>query len=1284
MIKKSFLWFYRIAFDLLGFFAVAFLSAIITIQYFFLPHFDDYKGRITDKISQTLGQKVTIGEMTAKWDGLNPHFSIFNIDIYDKENRVALSLEHVEASLSWTSIPMLEPRLASLAIYKPDLTIRRETDGTIYVAGISMSGPSRPEFPNWLLRQASVNVVDADIIWQDEFRHAPELELNHLNLQLENPAWDSLRGRHQFSLKATPSAASSKPIDIRGNVLGKDVSQIDQWYGTVYAKIEGTDLAAWRNWLNYPFDLREGHGAAQFWVDFSDSKIEAFTSDLQLNDVATRLPYHGVNAGEESRFNEIAGRIKWKQLSGGQEIQGENLKLVTADNLNMKSGKFSIRDRLIKNEKVVQGNVHLDEIQLATLNKITAYFDLPSNIEQALNETEPKGQLRKLNLTWLSKGNTLPEYALTADFTGFGLNPYSKLSMPGFSNLSGKVKVDQNQGKLELQTKSATLTFPGILRWPIPADSLVGEVKWQTKDDALNIDVNRLFIKNAHFNGEVDGSYKRKGNGSQYIDLSARANNVDLQNGRFYYPLVVSKDTVNWLDTSILSGRGEDVNLTLRGDLKDYPWNGKNGLFRVTAKVHNAVLDHSTGWPKLEGIDLDMLFEGKRMELNATAGHVFGNQIKKAKVTIPDLMIDDNVLDVVGEAQGPVPDAIKYINSSPIQKIASGFTDYLKTSGNGKLMLNLHIPLTKVNASKIKGSYTVINGSMQSASIPELTKLNGAMDFTESSINANNVNAMSYGGPAQFSINTDKNHSIQIVAKGHVVDTGLRKAFGTLIPSSIIGGADWSAKAQVANSQTDISIRSNLVGIGSNLPFPLGKAVGESMLLSIDKKQTSTTQDIVKVSLGSAVSAKFARVTQNGITKIDRGDIAINGPSEINGSKGVTLHGNFDGLDVDDWLDQLDKNTSTTSQSGIAISRVDLTSNYLDLFERRINSAKITAKAADQAWLINLKSNEINGDIKWSPEGNGKITANLSTLTFPDPTPDAAKKATNSAPTQLNVKYPALDVIADSFEINKKKMGRLELQAKEQFGNWGIDKLRLVNADSTLTASGEWNNWKRRPNTLLRFNWEISDMGKALKRLNYGDTIKGGSAEISGQLKWAGSPHEFDIPNLAGNLHLDAKKGQILKVEPGVARLFGVLSLQNLPRRLTLDFKDMFSSGFAFDKITADVNINKGVMHSDNFKMEGPAAKVEIKGDTDLDKETLHLHVRATPYISDTVSLAAFAGGPAVGAAAFVAQKLLKDPLNKIAENEYEIVGTWTDPQERDTKPTGPSKPGVNLSPLNQ
>jgi uncharacterized protein (TIGR02099 family) len=1091
-------------------------------------------------------------------------------------------------------------------------------------------------------------------------------------LQLENPAWDSLRGRHEFSISATPSAGSSKPIDIRGKVFGNDVGKIEQWHGTLYAKVEGTDIAAWRNWLDYPFDLREGQGAAQLWVDFSDNQVDSFSTDVAFNKVVTRLPYNGV----ENSFNRIAGHLKWIRHADGQEIQGEGIKIVTSDDLNMRSGKFSIRERTIKQEKIIEGDVLLDEIQLETLNKLTPYFTLPANVTKAIEETAPLGKLNKLHLAWQSKGETLPKYALSADFLHLSILPYTKYSLPGFTNLSGKIDIDQSQGKLTLDSSAATLNFTPVLRWTLPADQLAGEVDWKINNKNLSLDVKRLALKNEHLDAELEASFSSDGAQKQILDLTGHVSHVDLKYGRFYYPNRLSKDTVDWLDNSILSGRGEDVNVRIKGDLKDYPFSdGKKGILKVTANLKDAVLDYSEGWPKVEGVNLAMLFEGKRMELNASAGHLLGNEIKKAKITIPDLEANENVLDIVGELQSPVSEGVKFLNASPIAKLASGFTETLKTTGNGKLNLNLHIPLNHSAETKVKGTYLISNGSMLSESIPELTKLNGTIEFTESSINANNINTWAYGAPAVFSVNTDKNHAIQISAHGRLTDAGLKKSFDNLLPSTISGSTEWVAKAKIQNSQSEVSIHSSLVGLSSKLPAPLGKSITEAMPLLIEKKPISATQDAIKVSLGQSINAKLIRTSQNGITKIDKGDIGINVVPEITSQKGLSLRANLENLDIDEWLAQLDKSAGTNASSHVAINRIELTTQHLDIFDRRINALKLNARSTDNSWIMNLKSDEVTGDLKWSQDGNGKLSGNLANLIFPSPTPDAAKSPTHPVVKQLNLKYPALDITADNFEIGKKKFGRLELQAKEQLGNWGIDKLRLTSADGVINANGEWNNWKNRPNTRLRFNWEINDMGRALKRLDIGDMIKGGSAEITGQLKWSGSPHEFDIPNLSGSLHLDAKKGQMLQVEPGVGRLFSILSLQNLPRRLTLDFKDLFSSGFTFDKINADVNIERGIMYSDNFKMAGPTAQVEIKGETDLDKETQHLYIKVKPFISDTLSLAAFAGGPAVGAAAYIAQKILKDPLNKIAETQYEIVGTWSNPQEKDSKATSPIPP---------
>src|SRR5690606_28259880 len=109
--------------------------------------------------------------------------------------------------------------------------------------------------------------------------------LNDLQLTIENPVWERLLNRHRFALKATPSAGSSHPIDLRGNLYGSDVGNLKDWRGTVYGRMDGTDISAWRKWVDYPFDLSEGYGAARFWFDFADGQAKRLTSDVILQKV---------------------------------------------------------------------------------------------------------------------------------------------------------------------------------------------------------------------------------------------------------------------------------------------------------------------------------------------------------------------------------------------------------------------------------------------------------------------------------------------------------------------------------------------------------------------------------------------------------------------------------------------------------------------------------------------------------------------------------------------------------------------------------------------------------------------------------------------------------------------------------------------------------------------------------------------------------------------------------------------------------------------------------------
>ena len=176
--------------------------------------------------------------------------------------------------------------------------------------------------------------------------------------------------------------------------------------------------------------------------------------------------------------------------------------------------------------------------------------------------------------------------------------------------------------------------------------------------------------------------------------------------------------------------------------------------------------------------------------------------------------------------------------------------------------------------------------------------------------------------------------------------------------------------------------------------------------------------------------------------------------------------------------------------------------------------------------------------------------------------------------------------------------------------------------------------------------------------------MRGGQATLAGKLSWRGAPTRIDFPSLSGNMTLEAGSGQFNKLEPGVGRLLGILSLQSLPRRITLDFRDVFSSGFAFDRISGSIDVARGVLHTDDLEIRGPAARVHMRGSADIDAETQDIKVSVQPTLSESVAVGAAAGlvNPVAGVVAYVAQKVLSDPIEKFFSYEYTITGTWDDP----------------------
>ncbi len=1293
MLKKSMLWLWRSALWLTGVMLSIILIAALTIQFWVMPNIGEYKNTIASFATKAVGQKVTIGDINAHWHGINPQISISNIDIFDAENRLALQLKNTEASLSWLSIPVLEPRLDALTIRSPELTIRRIASGEIFVAGISMSGESKPALPNWLLRQNAVEITQAKIIWLDEKRNAPALSLDNFNLSLHSPLWRGLVKNHSFKVSTIPSVGTRNPILIDGSFYGDDASQTQEWDGHINLALKNTNLAAFKAWIDYPIDVHTGIGSTNIKADFKNHELQSVSSNVDIQDLQIQTK-PGVSP---LKLYKLSGNLNFENLSKFQLIGATTAKTgykfsvdrlsASADNgLKLQDLKADYSNTTVGKQTF---NLELASFNLAGVHNYLELLPLPAELHQHIAAAAPSGTLENLELYWEAVNNQTTAYRVNSELKNLSINAQEQL--PGFNNLSGELKASQKGGQLLLDTTNSKLDLKGILRWPVPINSLNGKVSWNIKDKITEINVIDLDISNPHLSGTLNASYKMDGIKGGFLDLTGKFDKGDAKYALYYYPIMLGEATLHWLDTSILAGHAEDINLTVKGRLADFPFVDSNnrldpklGVFRASAKLSNILLEYGTGWPVINNLGLDLLFEGKRMELNAHTGKILGNQIIKSKTTIAQLDADYPILNITSEVTGPVSEGINFVNKSPVLEVTQGFTESLKTSGSGKLSLGLMIPMQNLDAAKYKGLYQITNGSMESANIPALSQINGLLEFTESSLAARNIKAYAFGSPLAFNLSSGKDKTIRVAARGRLSEDGLKQLFREQsfekVSNYISGSTEWTGNILIQKPHVDISIRSDLAGISSKFPAPLDKAADQQLNLLIDKKEDASS-DTIRVTLGNKIAARIIRSAENNKLKFQHADIRFNPDASFGSADtettqnsqlaGISINGKLDYLNADDWRYVI-KNIANGSkqQAQFSIQKTALTINALDIFDRRINNLKISNIANKEGLQANIQSREITGDLQWINQNNGKLIARLSNLTIPGNAPDklsAIKDSGNTAPQQfvkLEQDYPALDIVADNFEFNKKNFGALELVAYPQNDNWDIQKIKFSNPDSVISAEGQWNNWIRSPNTFLNVSWDIKDLGNTLKRFGYPDTVKDGAGELKGRLHWPGSPSQFDTTRLNGELEFEVRNGQILQVQPGVGRLLGLLSLQSLPRRLTLDFRDLFSNGFAFDKINATVKISQGVMRSDNFVMSGPAADVEMKGETNLQKETQHLFVKVMPRISDSLSLAALAGGPLAGAVAFLAQKVLKDPLNKIISTEYEITGTWDNPQE--------------------
>ncbi len=539
------------------------------------------------------------------------------------------------------------------------------------------------------------------------------------------------------------------------------------------------------------------------------------------------------------------------------------------------------------------------------------------------------------------------------------------------------------------------------------------------------------------------------------------------------------------------------------------------------------------------------------------------------------------------------------------------------------------------------------------------------------------------------------------------------------------GGAAYTASLGFRRSAVDVVVSSNLEGMALNLPAPLSKSAEtalpfrfENTLLRDSMAPGQKLQDQLTLSIGRLASVIFVRDVSGPEARVVRGTIGVGlepGESVPMPSSGVVANIALARVDLDAW----DKVLSSAAGSGLSPpattasapsvtpgSRSALSAATLDYLPtqlairagellyggRKLNNVVVGGSRDGLNWRANMDATELNGyfEIRQpSGVGAGRVYARLARLSLGTSTANEVESILDEQPANI----PALDIVVDDLELRGKKLGRVEIDAVNRGAQavareggvreWRLNKFNVYMPEAVLTATGNWvavnaqslpgvpaatsrgpRGGLDRRRTVMNFKLDIADSGELLKRFGMNDLIRRGKGKMEGQVAWLGSPLSLDYPSMSGQFNVNIEAGQFLKADPGIAKLLGVLSLQSLPRRLTLDFRDVFSDGFAFDFVRGDVTINQGLAATNNLQMKGVNAAVLMEGSADIAKETQDIKVVVVPEINaGTASLIATVINPAIGLGSFLAQFFLRRPLIQANTQEFQIDGSWADPK---------------------
>lgn len=1222
-----------------------------------LPWLAEHPQRVADWISERVGREVRLARVEGLWTRSGPRLVLDNLEIAaSTPDAEPLKLPRAELALNLYAAFQRNRAWNEFRLVGLDLALVRGADASWQLHGVDL-GPDTSSTSMGAL--GALVLVDLKLGIVDPSRNidlallVPELRVVNLG------ATTRVLGR--IGSARTEASALSMVADI----------DLAARSGRLYVGGRGLDLAELgAGQAIAGISAPAGTGDIELWSRWQQGRIDDMRLRLDLRDTvlaasAPVLAGKAVSVTPRSHFEHLGLSARWLRNGDDWTLDVADMQ-VTHDGIAQLPARVHVEK---SGGDDARYSVAANALDIDTLGSVVMLADhVPDILRRWLYLAHPQGSLAAFEANW----GSADDYTIDALLERFVSRSVD--AIPGVEPLTLRLRGDAQGILLELPQQKTRIDYPHAFRKPFELSQLGGEVAAWREDDGWHIKTPGLAVIGEGFAFEARGGLEFDADGSKpLLDVSAVVTGADVVAAKLFWPLTtMPASAIEWLDRALVSGRVAGGRVVFRGDLDRWPFADNSGRFEARADLEDLQLDYLPDWPSGEKLKIAANFINNGMQATVSSGTSMDLTIDSAEGTIASF--GDSVLDLKAKTHGDGRALLSFLRATPIGESYVDTLNGLSIGGKGSAAFTLNVPLKDHDKMKLDGTVDLVDADLAEKDWDiRFAKANGQVRFGRSGVAASELSVLTEGRPGKLGIfigdmTRDRRHSFEATLRATLpLATVFARApdIAAAFPY-FPGEAEWNIALDVGDDEgalkglRELRIESDLRGIGIDLPRPLAKAAEETMPLAIGIAIPPLGQPF-RLDLGDVAHVR-GRLPAPNVPLAARIDLGAEMSAAALPTSGIFIGGRTPVLDVGGWgalfasgdagdgvFNGLSLDVGALQVAGRSIPDV-----HIDLaLEKNATSIRFTGKALDG--VVDIPSTDLR---------RSGITAHMNRLHWPD-LPEGSGAAPAALAGVAPSSIPPLHLSIGQLNFGAANLGSLRLESFPTAQGMQIDLLETRSPNVDIRASGEWVGDAAQTRSHLKIDMTAQSLGRMLDALGFAGIIDGGQTLAHIDAAWPGAPNAFALANMTGSLQIDVDKGRILDVDPGAGgRLFGLLSLREIPRRLSLDFSDLFKSGMSFNSISGTFKLSDGNANTEDLHINSPAADIVISGRTGLRDKDYDQQMIVTPRAGVALPVVgAIAGGPVGAAAGLVVQGLIGKQLNEVARSRYRVTGSWEKPE---------------------